>query len=127
MPQEDQEIVAPVHAIIVPAREDGFREVFLGENRWYAIRIGAAMKEKVRLIAGYQVAPVSADTHIAEVQEIRPWKDTGKYVVVFKEPAQEIGPIPVKDSNTSPQGPMYVRRQDLLNADSLGDAMKYDT
>jgi hypothetical protein len=28
--------------IIVPAREDGFSELFLGENRWYAIRIGGA-------------------------------------------------------------------------------------
>ncbi len=113
--------------VIVPAREDGFREVFLGENRWYSIRIGAAMKEKIRYIAGYQVAPVSAVTHIAEVQEIRPWKDTGKYVVVFKEPAQEIGPLPVKDSNKSPQGPVYVRREDLLKADCLEDAMRYDT
>ncbi len=113
--------------IIVPAREDGFREVFLGENRWYSIRIGAAMKEKIRYIAGYQVAPVSAVTHIAEVQEIRPWKDTGKYVVVFKEPAQEIGPLPVKDSNKSPQGPVYVRREDLLKADCLEDAMHHGT
>ena len=112
--------------IIVPAREDGFREVFLGENRWYSIRIGAAMKEKIRYIAGYQVAPVSAVTHIAEVQEIRPWKDTGKYVVVFKEPAQEIGPLPVKDPNKSPQGPVYVRREDLLKAGCLEDAMGYD-
>lgn len=112
--------------IIVPAREEGFREVFLGENRWYSIRVGAAMKEKVRYIAGYQVAPISAVTHIAEVQEIRPWKDTGKYVVVFKDAAQEIGPIRVKDPNRAPQGPIYVRREDLLQAKCLEDAMSYD-
>ncbi len=112
--------------IIVPAREEGFREVFLGENRWYSIRIGAAMKEKIRYIAGYQVAPTSAVTHIAEVQDIRPWKDSGKYVVTFKEPAQEIRPIPVKEANKSPQGPVYVRREDLLNADCLEDAMRQD-
>ncbi|HBZ70077.1 MAG TPA: hypothetical protein DEP35_10210 [Deltaproteobacteria bacterium] len=52
--------------IIVPAREEGFREVFLGENRWHEIRVGAAMKEKIRHIAAYQVAPVSAVTHIAD-------------------------------------------------------------
>lgn len=112
--------------IIVPAREDGFREVFLGENRWYSIRVGAAMKEKIRYIAAYQVAPVSAVTHIAEVQEIRAWKDTGKYVVIFKEPAEELGPIPVKDPNKSPQGPVYVRREDLVKAECLEDAMRYD-
>ena len=112
--------------IIVPAREEGFREVFLGENRWHSIRIGAAMKEKIRYIAGYQVQPTSAVTHIAEVQEIRPWKDTGKYVVVFKTPAQEIGPIPVKDPKKAPQAPVYVRRADLLNAECLENAMDYD-
>ena len=85
------------------------------------------MKEKIRYIAGYQVAPVSAVTHIAEVQEIRPWKDTSKYVVIFKEPAQEIGPLSVRDSNKAPQGPVYVRREDLLKADCLEDAMRHGT
>jgi hypothetical protein len=48
--------------IIVPAREDGFKEVFIGLNQWYAIRIGAAMKDRIKYIAAYQVAPVSAIT-----------------------------------------------------------------
>lgn len=54
--------------IVVPAREQGFKEVFLGENRWSAIRIGAAMKEKIKFIAAYQIRPVSAVTHIADVK-----------------------------------------------------------
>ena len=74
--------------IIVPAREDGFKAVFIGENQWYQIRVGAAMKDRIKFIAAYQVAPISAVTHIAEVASIKPYKDTGKYVVTFKGPAQ---------------------------------------
>jgi hypothetical protein len=68
-----------IDAIVVPARGEGFQEVFLGENRWYAIRIHSSMKPKIHYIAVYQVAPVSAITHIAEVADIEPWKDTQKY------------------------------------------------
>ena len=34
---------------------------------------------------------MSAVTHIAEVQEIKPYKDTGKYQLIFKGAPQEIG------------------------------------
>jgi hypothetical protein len=82
-----------VDTVVVPAREDGFLETFLGENRWYAIRIHGTMRPQIKYIAAYQVAPVSAITHIAPVKSIEPWKDTGKFVVNFSEPAKEIGPI----------------------------------
>ncbi len=109
--------------IVVPAREQGFKEVFLGENRWSAIRIGAAMKEKIKYIAAYQIKPVSAVTHIAEVKEIRPYKDTGKYALIFRGPAQEIGPIPLKDPQKSPQSPVYVNRDELLKASSFDEVL----
>ena len=67
--------------------------VFLGENRWYAIRMHSTMREQIRFIALYQVAPISAITHVAEVASIEPWQDTSKYVVAFSAPAKEIGPI----------------------------------
>lgn len=110
--------------IIVPAREDGFKAVFLGENQWYQIRIGAAMKDKIKYIAAYQVAPVSAVTHIAEVASIKPYKDTGKYVVIFKGPAQEIKAIRLKERKNSPQGPVYVEKEKLLSSACLEDALK---
>src|SRR5437899_401215 len=82
-----------VDTVVVPAREEGFQEVFLGENRWYAIRIHGTMRPQIKYIAAYRVAPVSAITHLAAVKSIEPWKDTGKFVVNFTEPAREIGPI----------------------------------
>lgn len=80
--------------IIVPAQEEGFGRVFLGENCWYAIRIAGGMIDKIKYIAAYQSRPVSAITHYAPVDRIEPYGDSGKYKVVFSGPASPIGPIP---------------------------------
>jgi hypothetical protein len=109
--------------IIVPAREEGFKKVFLGENQWHAIRISPAMKDRIKYIAAYQIRPISAVTHIAEVQDIRPYKDTGKYAVIFAGPAQEIKPIPLGDPSHSPQGPVYAEKDTLLASSKLEDAL----
>ncbi len=116
---------AACDTIVVPARDDGFEQVFLGEDQWYQIRVGAAMKERIKYIAAYRVAPISAVTHVAEVREIRPYKDTGKYIVLFRGPALEITPIPVKDPRHAPQGPVYVKHEDLSRAKYLEDALQF--
>ena len=81
------------------------------------------MKDKLRYIAAYQVAPESKVTHIAEIECIKPYKDTGKYIVVFKNSAKKLKrSIPVKDVKYAPQGPTYVSRDDLLKASYLEQA-----
>lgn len=112
-----------IDTIVVPARADGFNETFLGENRWYAIRIHASMKPQVKYIAGYLAAPSSAITHVAPVKSIEPWKDTGKVVVNFSEPAREIGPIPlVKGGRVRAlQNLRYTNREKLEQAKTLDD------
>jgi hypothetical protein len=90
-----QDSIAEVDTVVVPAQEDGFREVFLGENRWYAIRMYHGIIPRIKYIAAYQVIPVSAITHWAPVKNIEPWRDPGKFVVNFAEPAKEISPIPL--------------------------------
>jgi len=110
--------------IIVPAQPDGFKRVFIGENQWWAIRIGPAMKDRIKYIAAYQVAPIGAVTHIADIADIRPYKDTGKYIVIFKQPAVSVGPIKPRDSRFSPQGPIYAQKDRLLNAKALEEALK---
>lgn len=94
--------------VVVPAQEEGFTDVFLGQNCWYSIRIGGGMLQKIKHIAAYQTAPVSAITHHAPVERIEPYGDSGKYRLVFAEPAKPLPkPIPFADA---PQGAMQSPR-----------------
>lgn len=109
--------------VVVPAKEDGFRDVFLGENCWYAIRIGGGMLPKIRYIAAYQSSPVSAVTHYAPVKSIEPYGDEGKYKLNFAKPAIALKkPIPLAGAPTgSMQGLRYTNFQRLLTAKSVVD------
>lgn len=108
--------------VVVPAQEEGFQETFIGEKCWYAIRISGGMINKIKYIAAYRTAPVSAITHYAPVERIEPYGDSGKYRLVFSEPAAEIAPIPFGDAVTgSMQGPRYTRLEKLLRAKSVSE------
>ena len=109
--------------MVVPAREDGFNEEFLKNNRWFAIRISSAMIDKIKYIAAYQVAPVSGITHIAEVDRIEKYKDTNKYIVFFKnETTKKISKISLgKKKGMAPQAPRYSSHKTILTAKTLDD------
>lgn len=115
--------VSGVDTIVVPAQEDGFKEVFLGENRWYEIRIHQSMIPRIKYIAVYQVAPISAVTHWAPVKDIMPWENTGKFVVNFAEPAKELEHINLvpKSKVKAPQAPRYTSFSRLQQARTLDD------
>ena len=111
--------------VIVPAQEDGFKRVFLGENCWHAIRIGGGMLPKIKYIAAYQTAPVSAITHHARVSRIEPYGDEGKYRLVFAEPAKALSkPIPFADApQGSLQGPRYTNFARLQAAKRVAELL----
>ena len=110
--------------IVVPAREEGFRRVFLGEDRWYQIRISGGMLPKLKWIAAYQTQPISGITHVAPIDHIEPYGDTGKYLVVFSGPAKAIGPIPFGDApQGTMQGPRYTTYEKLLSSKSVAEAV----
>lgn len=113
-----------IDTIVIPAKEEGFNEVFLGQNCWYSIRIHSSMIPKIKYIAAYQTAPVSAITHVAKVHKIEQWKDTNKYVLRFEDAAQSIGPIALvtKGAVKAPQAPRYTSFERLQGAKSLDDA-----
>ena len=82
------------------------------------------MKDKIKYIAAYQVAPVSAITHVAEVDTIVPYQKSGKYLLKFKSPASEIKHVKLNDSNRKPQGPVYVQYKNLLTAKDLDNLLE---
>ncbi len=113
-----------INTIVVPARKDGFEETFIGGNCWYAIRIHASMIPKIKYIAAYQVAPVSAITHIAKVESIAQWKDSNKYILQFAKQASKIGPIKLipKGAVKALQNLRYTSLDRLQGAKTLENA-----
>lgn len=108
--------------IIVPAQDDGFKEVFIGENCWYAIRISGGKLNDIKYIAAYQTAPISAVTHYAEVESIEPYGDGGKYRLNFVAPAKPIGPIKFgRAKQGTLRSPRYTSYEKLLSAKEVMD------
>jgi hypothetical protein len=126
LPIQDQRPRDPsgLDTIVVPAREGGFKEVFLGENRWWQVRIHPSMISQLKYVAVYRTAPISAITHYAPIRSIEPWKNTGKMVINFTEPARELGPLKLtKNGRVSHlQGLRYTNFEKLRTANSLDEA-----
>ena len=80
------------------------------------------MLPKIKYIAAYQSQPVSAVTHVAPVARIEPYGDSGKYKLVFSEPAKPIGPIPFGDAPSGlMQGSRYTTYEKLQKAKKVAD------
>lgn len=108
--------------VVVPAQEDGFKRVFLGENSWYAIRIGGGMFDKIKYVAAYQIAPISAITYYAEVKNIEEYGEEGKYKLTFKAPATKLSrPIPFDLPQGAMQGPRYTTFHKLTKAAKMSE------
>ena len=112
-----------INTVVVPAREEGFQDVFIKENRWHAVRLHGTTRPQIKYIAAYQVQPISAITHIAPVGNIEVWKDSAKFVLNFSEPAREIGPIMlVKGGRVKAlQNLRYTNKDTLMLAKTLDD------
>lgn len=109
--------------IVVPARLEGFRDVFLGQREWRAIRVRQARLPQLKYIAAYQVQPVSAVTHYAKVRHLEPYGIEGKYKVVFDGGAIPLErPIPFGNApKGAMQSPRYTTLAKLKAARTLAD------
>ena len=114
--------------IIVPARLNGFKEVFLGEDRWYSINISNDRIPYLKYIAVYQSQPVSAVTYIARIKRIEksPFKP-GRKMVIFDGPAKQLKrSIPIGNDYTALQGPRYTNHTKLNSARTTDDLWDFD-
>lgn len=114
------------NTILVPTGkfDDGFEQVFLKDHAWYYLRISSGKLDQFKYIAAYQPAPISAVTHIAEIDsfvEVQNEKGQTRLKAIFKAPARSIEPIPFGSAKGgSLQGPRYVNRDELLSCGDLG-------
>ena len=121
--------------IVVPSRVKdeegvgGFENAFLGQNErnehcWYQVRIHTSRLDKIKYIAVYQSAPISAVTHYAPVKTIESFGDSGKYKLIFAEPATEL-PEPIKRRKEfPPRSPFYTTISKLKSANTLADLLE---
>ena len=102
---------------------EGFQRAYIEQNAWWAIRIAAKHRDTLKWVAAYQVNPIGAVTHIAEIGRIEPFGDEGKFKIYFKGQAQKLErPIPYGKAPTGAmQGPRYCTKQAFDAANSIAD------
>ena len=110
-----------IDTIVCPAREEGFNEVFLQENRWHAVRIKSHRIPKIKYLAMYEKKPISAIRYVGKVKEIKPYKNTGKYEIILDGPATKIKPVKLSNPNIAPQAPKYSIKNLIDSASTLDD------
>jgi hypothetical protein len=108
--------------IVCPAHRDGFEKEFLGRNRWYAIRISKKVKPRLKYIALYVTSPICQITHYGRIRSIKPWRDTGKCIVLLRGKAKRIGPISFSPK-VNIQAPRLALMARLMRARTLADAL----
>lgn len=117
--------LAEVDTVVCPARPEGFKEVFLAQNRWYAIRISAAMIRQIKYIAMYETKPYSGIRWIGYVQDIKPFKDSDKFEIILSKRERLDNPLRLTPEESkkrvAPQGPRYTKMELIKKAKKLSD------
>jgi hypothetical protein len=113
------------NTLIVPARPEGFRDVFLKQKVWYSVPISEQMLPYIMYLAIYQVAPISAITHYVKVDKIEKYKNTRKYILYFSEEPKEIKHVKLDHSYKAlaPQTHRYTNLQQLLGSEFLTELL----
>lgn len=111
--------------VVFPAHEEGFREAFLDEGRWYYVRVSKERIPNLKYVAVYVGAPISQITHYAKIAAdgFEYDENEKKYVIHFEGQAIELeNSIPLGGiSAASTRAPRYTTLQKLLTAEEYKD------
>jgi hypothetical protein len=110
--------------VIVPAREEGFQKVFLGERKWYPLRLSEESRLRLKFVAIYRSAPISAVTHYAPIERVVAL-ERQRWLVELGE-ATEIEPVRFVTDGRTPtiQTPRFTALAKLLSADMLNSLLR---
>jgi len=106
--------------IVCPGHLSGFEKEFLGLNRWYAIRISKDVIPRLKYIAIYVTSPINQISHYGRIKAIKPWRDSGKYIVWLRGKAKRIGPIEYSPK-VHLQAPQFALMARLQRARTIAD------
>lgn len=106
--------------IVVPAHPGGFRDVFMGENKWYYIRISDNKLNNIKYIAAYEAQNNKCIQYYAEVDRIENSDiKEGYKVVYFRDKAKLLAnkrKIRLGDNQYyAPQSLRYVSSEKLFD------------
>ncbi len=112
----------PADTLIVSARVESFRDVFLGERAWYPIRINDRRKNELKWICIYQNSPIRAITHYARIVSILNHAETGRYKISVDTIVELKEPITIGlENGLSMQGQKYTSFDRLMQAKTIAD------
>ncbi len=112
--------------VVCPAHEEGFQSAFIEQSAWWSIRLSQEARERLKYLAIYQKAPIGAVTHVAEIERIEPYKNSGKFILYLKN-KQTVGPIKIDGGGKrgiAPQAPRFTTIAKLKQAKKLSDLWK---
>jgi predicted Mrr-cat superfamily restriction endonuclease len=120
---EERKSVSNWDTILCAAKEEGFKNAFLGQKAWWAVRLNYTTISNIKYIAIYQVAPISQITYYGEVEKIELFENTGKYKLYLKDnPIKLNKPVGLgKNFYLKPQSPRYTKLERILKAQTLDD------
>lgn len=114
--------------VIFPAREDGFQDVFLGEREWRYVRVSESKIDKIKYIAIYRSAPMSAVTHYAKIKKFEYNEKYKKYSIILDGRPIRLDRT-IKLENLDPnamRSPRYVKLAELKEAKNLKELLGND-
>jgi len=109
--------------IVCSAEPEGFEHAYINNDAWWEIRLSQKAREQLKYLAIYQKSPIAEIKHIAEIDRIEPYRNSGKFIIYIKN-KEEIIPIPLdKDNRTgiAPQAHRYTTYSKLKKAKKLSD------